>query len=509
MAGEELEGLLTALRGFFASQGAEAYVVGGFLRDALLGRPSRDLDLAVSGDADALARRLADTLNGAYVPLDQEHGVFRVVLAERRGPVAVVDLSRLRGDIGRDLAERDFTVDAMAVPLAGFRPDGDLDVIDPFGGREDLRRRIIRMVQPGIFREDGLRLLRTVRLAAELAFEPDAATLAQARADAAYVERPSPERKRDELCKIMSTRRAARALRHLDDMTVLTRLIPELEPCRGADQPLEHYWDVFNHSIEAVAAFDFMLERRAPRNRRLARFWRDLWDGFGWVPNLPDLFEEEVREGVPRKAVDKLAALLHDIGKPQTKSVGRDGRIHFFGHAEVGAEIAVGIMRRFRFSRRETEMVRVIVDEHLRPGQLSTKGPPSRRALYRYFRDLGDVAVDVLFLNLADHLAARGPTMHPRAWKAHVGYMAYVIRKRYEEESIVRPPKLISGHDVMQEFGLAPGPIIGRLLAAVREAQAAGEVTTRDEALDLVRRELEQERLAGVVGTGSQRSEDG
>ncbi|HEY8490901.1 MAG TPA: HD domain-containing protein [Dehalococcoidia bacterium] len=509
MTGVELEGLLTALRRFFASQGAEAYVVGGFLRDTLLGRPSRDLDLAVTGDADALARRLADTLGGAYVPLDESHGIFRVVLAGHSGPVDVVDLSRLRGDLLQDLAERDFTVDAMAAPLEGFRLDGEAAVTDPFGGREDLRRRVIRMVRPEVFRDDGLRLMRAARLAAELAFELDGATVEQARADAGCIERPSPERKRDELCKIMATRRAARALRQLDEMTVLTRLIPELEACRGTDQPLEHYWDVFNHSIEAVAAFDFMLERRAPRNRRLARFWRDLWDGFGWVPNLPDLFEEEVREGVPRKAVDKIAALLHDIGKPRTKSLGRDGRIHFFGHAELGAELATGIMRRFRFSRRETEMVRTIVDQHLRPGQLSTKGPPTRRALYRYFRDLGEVAVDVLFLNLADHLAARGPTMHPRAWKAHVGYMEYVVRKRYEEESIVRPPKLISGHDVMQEFGLTPGPVIGRLLAAVQEAQAAGEVTTREEALELVRRELEQERLAGVGGAGGQRRGDG
>jgi poly(A) polymerase len=146
-------------------------------------------------------------------------------------------------------------------------------------------------------------------------------------------------------------------------------------------------------------------------------------------------------------------------------------------------------MERLRFSARETRLVSLLVEEHLRPGQLSGEGgPPSRRALFRYFRDTGEAALDVLILSLADHLAARGPRMRVTSWRNHVAYVNYVMARRHLEESLVEPVRLVTGHDIMETLGIGPGPEVGRLLRAVEEAQGVGEIHTREEALALIRR---------------------
>jgi hypothetical protein len=165
------------------------------------------------------------------------------------------------------------------------------------------------------------------------------------------------------------------------------------------------------------------------------------------------------------------------------------GRMRFFGHSQEGAAVVCGIMERLRFSARERESVCKMVEHHMRPGQLSSDNElPTRRAIYRYFRDTGDVAVDTIFLNLADHLAARGPMIEYNKWREHADILRYVIEERFSEAGIVEPPKLISGHDLIAGLKMSPGPEIGRLLEAVREAQASGEVTTKEEALLLVQR---------------------
>jgi len=189
----------------------------------------------------------------------------------------------------------------------------------------------------------------------------------------------------------------------------------------------------------------------------------------------------------------KLAALLHDIAKPQTKTIDEGGRMRFLGHANEGAAIAVNILERLRFSGKEVRLVEIMVRHHLRPGQMSHNELPSRRAIYRYFRDTGDAGIDILFLSLADHLATRGPQLNLDEWKEHAKLVEYVLSQRFQEETLVSPPKLIDGHDLINVFGMRPGPKIGELLEAVREAQAAGELITRQDALTYIRNRLAAE----------------
>ncbi len=467
--------------------GRPGYLVGGSLRDALLGRPSDDLDLAVPVDAPDLARTLADRSGGHFVLLDAQRGIARVVLDE--GPVRTIDIAPLRGDIDTDLGERDFTMDALAALLEPLADGAPAELIDPHGGLRDLEHGIVRLVSERALVEDPLRLLRAVRLAAQLDFRLAPETADALRRHAEGIGRAAAERQRDELARILATPRAGPAIRLLDDLGLLERLLPEVTASRGVSQPKEHYWNVFDHSVETVVALDFMLAEKEPAGRREARFWRVLWDALAFLPELRDHLAEEVSEGRSRSTLLKLAGLLHDVAKPETRAPDATGRIRFFGHAERGAETARSVLRRFRFSRRETELVATMVEEHLRPGQLSTEGPPSRRALFRFFRDTDEAAESVLLLSLADHLAARGPRLRIDGWRRHVAYIAHVLGRRHEEEAIVRPTRLLTGDDLMVALAIEPGPEVGRLLAVLEEAQASGEVTSRQDALAFIRRE--------------------
>ena len=484
------------------------YLVGGSLRDALLDRPLRDLDLAVAGDATALGRALAERLGrlpagrqGHFVLMDPERAVARVVLDE--GPARAIDIAPLRGHIEEDLAQRDFTIDALAAPLESLAAGDPAEVIDPCGGLADLASGTVRLVSEQALVDDPLRLLRAVRLASELEFQLAPETAAAVRRHAGRIGRAAAERQRDELARCFATPRAAQALRLLDSLGLLEHLLPEVTAGRGVTQPKEHYWDVFDHAIETVAALDFLLAEHEPAQARAARLWRALWGALSFLPGLREHFAEEVSEGRSRAALLKLGGLLHDVAKPETRAPDATGRLRFFGHAERGAETARQALLRLRFSRREAELVAVMVAEHLRPGQLGHEGAPSRRALFRFFRDTGEAAESVLLLSLADALAARGPRMRIDGWRNHVAYIAHVLARRQEEEAIVRPPRLLTGHDLMAALSLGPGPEVGRLLAALEEAQASGEIADRDGALAFVRR-LHQEasKQAALAGVG-------
>ena len=209
-----------------------------------------------------------------------------------------------------------------------------------------------------------------------------------------------------------------------------------------------------------------------------------------WSPVLAQHFDLEVSHGSTRRLLLKLAALLHDIAKPQTRAIDAGGRMRFLGHTKEGAAIAVDILQRLRFSAKEVKLVEIMVRHHLRPTQISQNELPTHRAIYRYFRDTEDAGIDVLFLSLADHLATKGQHLDLAEWQEHAKVVEYVLTRRFEQETLVIPPKLASGHDLINIFGMSPGPKIGEVLESVREAQAAGEVTTREEALAYIRDRL-------------------
>jgi poly(A) polymerase len=476
--------LLERIRGLLPGGDVGAYLVGGYIRDTLLGRKTRDIDIAVGASATDVARVVAAALDGHYVLLDETQGIARVVLVESEAAKETqwhVDFSTIRGTIEADLSRRDFTIDAMAIDLSDIGKRSPPRLIDPFLGQKDLESGLIKAVSASIFEDDPARLVRGVRLAAEYGFTIDAGIEAMMGNQSHLINRVAGERVREELCRIFSVGNAAHFIFYLDRLGLLTAIIPELTFTKGVDQPREHYWDVFNHSVQSVATLERLLDKTTgPELLILAPHL---------VPHIGE-FEEEISPGLTRAGLVKLAVLLHDIAKPQTKTLMPDGRAHFFGHPTQGAEVTGNILQRLRFSNREIKMVQKMIESHLRLWQMGD-GLPTRRAIYRYFRDTADVSIDIMFLTLADFLATQGPNLDAAEWEGHCRLMEYVLAQREEDETVAAPPKLIDGHDLMREFGLKPGPKVGETLEAVREAQGAGELSTKEEALAFARRHLE------------------
>jgi poly(A) polymerase len=483
--------ILDRVSRLLAHQGHQGYIVGGFIRDWLLGRQTNDIDIAVDGDALNIAEEMAKSLGGKFVLLDEVNNIARIVVIEEEQQWHL-DFSSFLESVESDLARRDFTINAMAVELKQFvsyeprAKQSQLKLIDPFSGKEDLRNRTVRAVSEQIFEADTARLLRAVRLAAELGFTIEMKTEGLIRRYSQSSTKVPGERVREELLRLLVLPRAAHYLRYLDDLGLLLALVPELAESKGVEQPTVHFWDVFDHSLQTVATVEFLI-----RENDWEYGNEDMWTSVPWSDSIAQHLSQEVSKGSTRKALLKLGGLFHDIAKPKTKSVNDTGRAHFYGHTKQGADMAAAILGRLRFSNKEISLVKSLVYHHLRPVQMSSSRElPTQRAIYRYFRDTDDAGIDILFLALADYLASRGPLANMEEWKGLCQLMNYILTEHENQQAKVLPVKLVNGHDLINIFGLPPGPLIGELLALVREAQAGGELINREEALTLVRREL-------------------
>jgi len=507
----ELSAALAKIDALLAVRGNRGYIVGGFVRDWLLERKTDDIDIAVNCATITIAREVAEEVGGKFVLLDQVNDIARVVLAEHgqrdqefRGAEWHFDFSPFTGSIESDLGRRDFTINAMALELSQFASAyaagnasppqpahslsakrSPLKLIDPFSGQKDLRDRIVRGVSELIFQTDAARLLRAVRLAAELDFAIEPETECSIRRYSRAILDVSGERVREELLRLLTPPRAACHLRYLDVLGLLPALIPELAEGKGVEQPTIHFWDVFEHSLQTVAAVEFLVRESD---------WdygnEDMLATAPWSDTIDSHLSQEVSRGADHKVLLKLGALFHDVAKPMTKSIDDTGRARFLGHTKQGAAMTANILERLRFSNREIRLVEGLVYHHLRPVQMANGDFPSQRAIYRYFRDTGEAGIDILLLALADYLASRGPLASIEEWRKHCQLMNYILAQHAEQQVKILPVKLIDGHDIMHAFELAPGPLIGELLAMINEAQASGELSTREEALALVRGEL-------------------
>ena len=482
--GSLLSPVVFGLRDYFGARGLLAYLVGGIVRDTLLGRKTEDIDIAVETSAADLlevAEDLAEKVDGRFALLNRERGAARIVLNTE----ATIDLIAAPDGLARDLARRDFTVNAMAAPLdETLSHEGPIDAIDPHGGSGDLASKVLRVVSTDAFEDDPVRLIRAPRFAAQLGLAIAEDTRQAVRLKARMLALSSPERVRDELLKIFALPNVKASVRAMDELGLLSVVLPELDEARDVAQPKEHHWDVFNHCVETVGMVEAILGRS-----EAVESW--VLDGVPSFPDMDSYFEEPIGDGHTRSTLVRLSGLVHDIAKPATKTTEENGRIRFLGHHKVGAGVVDGILERLRFGTRGRQFVAGLVRHHLRPKQMAEPGAmPSRRAVFRYYRVVGDAAISTLYLNMADYLAARGPLLERDEWREHCDLMAYILNANFETP---RAPRLLDGTDVMDGFAIGPGPLIGRLLDAVNEAQAAGEVETRDDAMRLVGQLLETE----------------
>jgi poly(A) polymerase len=445
-----------------------AWIVGGAVRDAASGREVTDLDLAVACDPGGAARAIAKEIGEHAFELSAEFGTWRVV-----GPRAgwQIDLTALRGgSIEVDLAERDFTIGAVAVPLAGGEP------IDPHAGLTDLADKRLRAVSERSFGDDPLRLLRAARLAAEMDLEIEPRTVALARAAASHAADPAGERQLTELRQLMGGPDPLRGLRLLAELELTGVVLPELAELRGVEQGPNHHLDVYDHTI---AVLEHTLEVEAD----LERFAGEQ------AAEVEALLDEPLADEVNRRTALRFGALFHDIAKPQTRAE-RDGFVGFRGHDQVGAEIIAGICRRLRASRRLTQHLQGLTLHHLRLGFLIPEMPLPRRRVHAYLRATEPVAVDVTLLTVADRLSARGkgPIASPEMVSAHLQLAREMIAAALDWRRGGPPKPLLRGDELAAELGIEPGPELGSALAELEAAQYAGEITDRRGAIEHLRR---------------------
>jgi len=478
--------LLERVRSTLTGQG-EVYLVGGAVRDACLQRLAIDLDFVAAGDGIDLGQHVARGLRADFYPLDPERRVGRVLI-ESEGRRHSLDFASLRGaSLADDLAARDFTVNAMAVALS--HPSV---LIDPLGGLNDLRSSVLRACSPDALRDDPLRSLRAVRLAVQFEFRIHPATRELIRASASALPQVAVERMRDELMRILAGPRVAAALRVLQSLGLLALVVPETAGLERVSQPPPHVHDVWNHTLLLVDRLETLLGVLAPQADEDAS--ADLTLGLASLrlgrfrERLQAHLARTLSGGRPVRGLTFLAALMHDVGKPETGKLGAEGEMHFAGHDRVGAEWTEHRAAQLHLSNVEAEYLGCIVQHHMRPQLLAREKALSRRAIYRFFAATGECGVDVCLVALADLLAIYGPTLDHDAWAEMLDTVRDLLESYFEHRTErIDPPLLISGDDLMQALELRPGPHVGALLQALREAQAAGEVSTRAAAIEFVR----------------------
>jgi tRNA nucleotidyltransferase/poly(A) polymerase len=441
---------------------AGVYLVGGSVRDLLLGRHCVDYDIAVSENPADFARRLARRTGGRRVCLGKSDQVlFRVL-----GPDAAFDITPVRGpSIESDLGKRDFTVNAMAYAL------DTQTLIDPFHGKAHLAAGQLNAVTESVFDSDPVRLVRAFRICAAYGLEMPPATDALIRTKSPHIQRSPPERITGELFRILALPGTPATLARMAHSDVLFQVLPELKETVGCMQHRQHAFDVFQHTLTAL--------------RHLERLQKDTEAVFPETASrIRDLLDEKTA------VLLKWAMLLHDIGKPRVKTVGRTGALRFHGHEKAGAQAADGICRRLRFSKADTEKTVFFIRHHIKPLflYLACRNPGSRKRIRtRFFLRYND-QTPALFLHAVADIQGKSDRFDPRN-QAFIDFARHLLRDYFQEyRETKKTPPFLTGFDLIRDFGLEPSPAIKRILNRLREAQLSGEIRDEPSARRLARK---------------------
>lgn len=487
-----LSPLLERLRPLLDKQEVPVYLVGGAVRDALLGRMSHDLDFLVPEGAIKLAFRVANSLNLPAYILDQERDTGRVVLPDEG---TMLDFARFRGDtLENDLHDRDVTINAIALPAAA---QTTASLIDPYAGQQDLAARLLRPVHDASFTNDPVRALRAARLAITLDFTLTAEAEQAIVTAGPLLSEVSPERVRDEVVKLLETAAPDEAIRLMEQYGLLAAVLPEVAALKGVDQSAPHHEPVLAHTVSVLSRLvqiEAVLQEEETQEgdregggemddvRRVLAAYRG---------PLQNHLARPVHGGHDGRLMLRLGALLHDVGKARTQTVEADGRIRFLGHDGVGAKMAAEVLDRLRFSKEAMVHVERIVAGHMRPLLLTQAPDVSRRGVYRFFLATQSAGLDIGLLALADHLATHNGPGPAGQWPRLLQVVQTLYQNFFEEyEETIQPRPYLNGLEIMALLAIPPGPEVGRLLRLLEEAQAAGEIGSREEAVRLAREQV-------------------
>ncbi len=472
--------VLRALQKLSDKHGKDVYLVGGAVRDLLLNRPwDKDLDFATGADVRKLSKDLAGEIGGHPFSLNDSFGTWRVVI-KNAGKNMEVDLSPLQGpDILSDLARRDFTINSMAFDVRQVFASPSPPLLDPLGGIADLRRKLLRADDEESIRRDPLRMLRAYRFSATLGFAIEERTVEMIARNRASITNSAWERIRDEFFTMLDRPTAGCLLRDLETAGLLEEIFPEITAWRELEGSGHGDVSLLEHAFRTIQGAEVLLSGL-----------RNIWPSFS--ESLEGHFARTVEEGISRRALLKFTAFFHDSGKPPTRNI-PGAYVLFPDHDQEGQKTNSEIARRLKLSRRSIRMISELTRQHMRLRTLAREAELTPRAKHRFFHDLGEEGLESLLLALADALASAGvpewplPADIPADVQKIKNTVGELLRYYFEDYSTTSQKPLLNGKEIMKGLGVAPGKEVGYLLGRLKEAEIAGLVRTKKEALEYLK----------------------
>ena len=440
----------------------EIYLVGGAVRDFLLGKTTYDRDLIVlDEDAKSFAKKIAELFEATFVTLDEENKIYRLVLPDK---INYLDVTNpIENSLERDLMRRDLTINSIAVNLK------TMEVVDLCGGITDLQHGVINCINTHNFVDDPLRLLRVYRFQSLYGFELSHGVIEAVCKYSDLISQPAVERINYELIRLFSGPFAFKALLNMDKTWLLEKIFPIVKELKQVPPNTHHHLDLFHHSIETVKQLSGIFANSSSE--------------------VKDHMNRVDFGGASRIAHLKLAAFLHDTGKFSTWTIEEDtGRHRFIKHDEVGAKIAADILRKMSFSNKQIDYISQMIRNHIYPSQVMSAPEINEKIMMRYVRKSGDNAIDNILLAQADRLSARGEAVSDEMVKNNISNLNRLLEFYLSVRDKLEPlPKLLSGNEVMEILKIQPSPKLGEILNALHDAQINGDVTTKEEALNFIR----------------------
>ena len=446
---------------FILSQINEGYLVGGSIRDFLLcGKIAEDRDITIL-NAENFSEKTAKKFDGTLVTLDEENKIYRIILPDK---VNYLDISELVGGcIEEDLTRRDFTINAIAYDL------NEGKYIDVTGGVDDLKNGILRHIKNSNFTDDPLRILRAFRFLAITGFDLAEETKKAILEYKHLLLTPSKERISYEIMKLLGGKYSAKILLLMDEFGILEDIFPQVKEMKKVPPNSHHHLDLFHHVVETVRQLEILYENSSDEIKlHLNKI------DFGGFPRINHL---------------KLAAFLHDIGKPSTWTIEEDtGRHRFIKHDDIGSKMCVPFLKNLKFSKKQIEYISCMIKNHIYPSGVIQSPELSEKVMMRYLRKMGANVIDNILLAKADRLSARGEEITDNIVKENIDGLNKLLLFYLDKKDSLKPlPKLLDGFEVMKIKGIKQSPLLGKILKALHEEQLSGNINNKDEAVEFVK----------------------
>ncbi len=439
-----------------------AYLVGGFVRDSILGIENFDRDIIIeTHNIEDLAKDIATAINGHFIPLDCENNIYRIVLEDKKNYIDLT--SPIENSLEKDLFRRDLTINAIAYDI------NKQEFIDPTGGLIDLKNKIIRGISEQNIVDDPLRLLRIFRFKSKFGFEIENTLYQQTKKHSGLITHPARERINVELIKLFEGEFADIAIIEMDECHLLEQILPIIRDVKTVPPNTHHHLTLFNHSIETVKQIQLFISNT---NNAVKKHLNSKHLG-----------------GVKQLAYLKLAGFLHDIGKPETWTIeDKTGRHRFIKHDDVGSKIVVPILKSLKFSKKQIEYVKKLIKYHIYPSTVVCNEEENEKAQMRFFRKMEDNVIDVIIIAIADRLSALGPKVTEDMVSKNINGLTSLLDKYIQIRENLKPlEKLLDGIEIMEILNINASPLLGKVINELKEAQINGDVSNRDEAIDFVK----------------------